>query len=109
MKRFITIIGLCAIFTLTIASTGLSALGNTKTLEGTVANIENNIVTIMQQSSDQLKIAVQIQADDKTQYKKVASLEQLKEGDQVEVSYKEENGHKIATSIVRVEPTDKKS
>lgn len=109
MKHLMNILGLCAVSIFLFTSTGSAAFWDTKTLEGTVANVEHNILTIMEQSSDQLKIAVQIQTNDKTEYKQVPSLDSLKKGDTVEVSYKEENGEKIATSIAKIEPTEKGS
>lgn len=104
MKRFLRMLGLCAVFALAMTSTNVYGLWGTKTVEGTVSNIEKNILTIMRPSSDQLKVALQVRVDDKTEYKKIASLHQLKEGDQVEVSYKEENGQNIATSVVKIDP-----
>ena len=107
MKKLLNMMGLCAVIALIASSTSMAAFWNTKTLEGTVAHIEKNILTVMQQSSDQLKVAVQVQTNEKTEYTKISSIEQLKKGDQVEISYQEENGQNIATSIVKVEPYDK--
>ena len=109
MKRFSSIIGLCAVFALAFTSTNAYALFNTKKVEGTISSVEENILTIMQPSSDELKVALQVQVNDKTEYKEIASIQQLKEGDQVEISYKEENGRNIATSVAKIEPTKKRS
>ena len=72
MKRFLMMIGLCAVFALALTSTNAHALFNTKTVEGTISRVEVNILTIMQPSSDELKVALQVQVDDKTKYKKIA-------------------------------------
>jgi Cu/Ag efflux protein CusF len=76
-----------------------------QTLRGTVANASNNVLTLMQEAprKDKLIEAMHFQVNDKTQYKEIRSFKQLKEGDQVEVSFKDNDGQKVATSIIKLE------
>jgi Cu/Ag efflux protein CusF len=75
-----------------------------QTLRGTVANASNNVLTLMQDPprKDKLIEAMHFQVNDKTEYKEIKSFKQLKAGDQVEVSFKDKDGQKVATSIIKL-------
>ncbi len=106
MKKLFHVFGLCAILAFAVSSSGLAAWGSGNSVKGRIAAIDSNMLTVMEKSNDQLNVAVQVKTDDQTKFKQVSSLNQLKEGDIVDVSYKETDGLKVATSISKVEQAD---
>jgi hypothetical protein len=80
-----------------------------KSLEGTVAEVEEGLLIITQHDRKSNTISeVSVEIDRETKFEKVESLARLKEGDRVKIEYTEENEKKVATLIAKIEPENTK-
>jgi len=85
---------------LALSAPAWAAWGLPTTMEGSVQNIENNSITLAPQSEAGNKMEpVNVEVNDKTEFEKLTSLDELNVGDKIQVQYKEEEGKKIATQI----------
>ncbi len=73
-----------------------------KTLEGSVARTDQGMLTISQQAADGSIEEISIQLNDQTRYEEIASANELAEGDQVKIEYKEDQGQKVATKVMKI-------
>ncbi len=76
-----------------------------KSLEGTVKNIQNSILTVIPEGSQEKnQQRMEFVVDVQTKFEKVVSLDNLKEGDKIQVKYEEKGGQRIATVISKIDP-----
>ncbi len=79
-----------------------AALGDAKSIEGTVKDVGMDSLTVTAQSPDQMKMSeAQIQTDTQTQFQGISKLTDLKEGDKVKVDYRDDASKKIATVVMK--------
>ncbi len=108
MRKFTNLLFIITFLSFAVASWA-SLMGQTQSLKGVVASVQKNMLTISNPTSStsgsnsQLG-QVMINTDDQTQFKTIASLDDLKTGDTVNVEYKQESGKRIATTIAKVTP-----
>ena len=115
MKRPLTLL-IIAASVLWCVSSGW-ALWEHNSLQGTVKSIASNMITIDSisnpgRAANKTDAAIEMQevsfqVNDKTKLNELSSVNDLKEGDTVKISYKEDSGQKVATSVERVK--DKKA
>ena len=98
--RTIMAVTVCAMV-LAFAVPASALFGLPETLEGTVESISANSLAIISET-EAIQKMVEIQINEETQFKDVASWDNLKIGDKVKVKYKEEENVKIAISIAKV-------
>ncbi len=93
-----------AVFVLLPVSQALALWGFQKSLEGAVKSVEEDMITISSMPKEgEGSQEVTLEVNPQTKLQEIASLETLKQGDQVRVKYKEEGDKKIATSIAKLE------
>lgn len=98
--RTIMAITVCAmVLAFTVPASAL--LGLPETLEGTVESIGADTLAIISETEATQKM-VEIRINAETQFEEVASLDNLKVGDKVKVTYKEEDSAKIALSVAKI-------
>jgi len=103
MKRLNRLLLIAAFVLGTVSSAW--AIGSTPaSLEGTIKSISENIIIISSKSEDGLKIQdVSLEVNSQTKLDEMASVAELKEGDQVKVDYKEEGDKKVVVQITKQE------
>jgi Cu/Ag efflux protein CusF len=92
------------------ASSAWTLLPKEKVLEGTVKNVQANTLIVLHQTkqSDQLGLQeVVFAVNQETQLEGIASLENLKQGDQVEVKYEDKENQRIALSVTKISEEDR--
>lgn len=78
-------------------------------IEGVVVSISDLGLTVSDSRAILFTKTEEIQVNDATEFEVVSSLQDLKEGDQVEVEYYEEDGHKIAVFVLKKEAVTQES
>lgn len=82
------------------ASLGSAAMwGSNMDMQGTVKSVTSNALTISNDYGSGQDVNVKANTD--TKFGSISSLSDLKQGDHVTVSYKEEGPDKVATSITK--------
>ncbi len=97
-----TIAAFVTVLILGTVTIGWTLWGAPLSLEGTVKHVGQEMLIVTSTSEDGLRLQeISLWVNDETRFHDVASLGELKQGDQVKVSYKEEEENKIAISIDR--------
>jgi Cu/Ag efflux protein CusF len=103
MKKESTV-ALVGVFILGTAISAWALWGFGSSIEGTVKDIGANAITIMSESQDgQAAQEMSLVVNEQTKLNDVASLNELREGDQVKINYREEGSQRIATQIAKQE------
>lgn len=101
MKKFYGLL-LAAAFVLGTVNSVWAVWQQAANVEGTVKSISSNMITIASKSQDGQRIQeISLEVNDQTKLNDLVSVNELKEGDQVKVAYKEEGDKKIATSVAK--------
>ena len=103
MKTIIAVTVCAMVLALTAPASAL--FGIPQTLEGTVESISQNSLAIISENGTTQQME-EVQINEETKFEGVASLDNLKKGDNVKVEYKEEGEEKIALSIAKVMEED---
>jgi type 1 fimbria pilin len=103
MKRIMTLMGLLvgAAFILGPTMSKAAMYGQNVSLEGTIIDISANVVTINQQSENQLR-EIEIHVNQDTDYQEVSSLDELHAGDRVQVEFFEQGDQRVAAKITKM-------
>ena len=83
-----------------------------KSLEGTIQEIHSNLITIAQNSSNPTEASltkIDIEVNNDTKYTDLNSVTELKQGDLVQIKYKEEEGKKVALEVAKITPQEENS
>lgn len=101
MKKLIPGLIILALIALPVSQAS-ALFGLPKSFKGQVQYVDQNLITITQAKGDQIKEMV-FQVNPETELGELASLDNIKAGDEVKVEYKEEEGSNIAVSIAKME------
>jgi hypothetical protein len=109
MKKIL--LGLLVALPLVVAVTASMAAmpGQPQTLQGTIASIEGDVLMISQEAAApaQRLQQVEIKVTPETVFEAAGSLAELKQGDKVEIQFKEEKtGGKVAVQIAKLPAAD---
>ncbi|MGE0267103.1 MAG: DUF5666 domain-containing protein [Candidatus Omnitrophota bacterium] len=100
-------IAVVSIILLAFAVPASALFGLSSTLEGRVQSISENSLSVTTEEEGAAQEMVEIQINEETKFdQQTASLDNLQEGDQVQIKYKEEAQEKIAVSIAKVMPAE---
>lgn len=99
MKLLVTSFICMMVLAVTVSATAVFILP--ETIEGTVDNINENTLAVIQEQGTSHQI-MEIYVDDQTEFKEIGSLTKLRKGDRVRIQYRKESGSRIAVSITLV-------
>ena len=94
-----------AAFLFTVAAPASALWGMGDSVQGEIQSVSGDMITVQkeQQNPDQQGEQIQLKVNDQTDFGELSSVDDLKQGDQVEIKYNQEGQDNIATQVSRQE------